>query len=1143
MDRRVMRWAVACAVTVLALVLVQGGKVFFLAEIERSWAVIRDDIDGSLRDRLTKTSREFTEPALAAARALSEDEDVLALLAGTRGRDECLERILRTHPQGKVSFEIRNTSDELLAYRGTPVPPNPPEIETGRERVAIVEGGLQTDIVIRRPVQDSAGHRLGTVSTALPLANALPMERRFERAEDLVSRLAEEENIPVQVASGRHRALLHDGRYLAVPVIAGNDTVGFLAAMRTNPTMYRERVGAEFDRLSAFLLSVLCFLAVGFVVVLVRRMPSEVLRFLAGAGSAWLARYVLLWSGATSLLMPEALKNPASFASSFGGGIASSVGELTITMVLFAGTLAAATRLRPRALSARILPFAVFALAVLLTPFCMRGVVASLESFVADSSFNYDSVSPLLADPLAILMLVNAFLLIAGAFLAAGLACRFFEGSDRHEPGEFLRLLPLAAFSFLLFAYLSRKPLIPLWWYGLALVLFLAAPFAMGILRRRGFFRPVLLTVVLAAASTATAGMLFQRFMHDRRRAEIEAMADRLARPVDGWSRVLAEQAADALAGELAQEEAVITSPGGVNTGPAFRLWAHSSLGAERNNSAVLISDDTGRVLSRFHVGIHPRLFETGPLADLPLSTGDSIVRIAIGETPPIRTYAVAVRRVVAGDGSPLRLAVIVEGLDPLTVTAQDFDPLRSVPTARSIAPEDRLTLATFRGGKLKSASDPTWPHTLGIPSRVKAMLEAGSREWAEVEAPDGVREALYFRTDGDTGGEVTCIAMGKPEPLLTLYRFLRMGVLFLCLSFAALAGIFFPRSSIPSPARWNFSTKLQLAILAAASIPVLIVWTGARNLVSENERRAVESRLLDDLRVLRETLLASVGSDLFTTPPGRVSDGACIDAALRVGKDIAVYRGAFLEASSRPELFAAGILTPRLPPDAFLAVAVRDADYSIGTERIGGLPYFVGFIPIRGADGSPVVVLSTMTLFERHRTEYASARASATILLGTAVIVLLVLGASKVLARQISRPLQQLITATRAVAEGDLERRADVEAKGEIGELVHAFNIMIDRLRENRERLAAAERDSAWREMAKQVAHEIRNPLTPMKLAVQHLEKAAKDRLPELPDVIGTVVRTIIDQIDTLARISDEFSRFARMPRRAVADVEPANV
>jgi nitrogen fixation/metabolism regulation signal transduction histidine kinase len=90
--------------------------------------------------------------------------------------------------------------------------------------------------------------------------------------------------------------------------------------------------------------------------------------------------------------------------------------------------------------------------------------------------------------------------------------------------------------------------------------------------------------------------------------------------------------------------------------------------------------------------------------------------------------------------------------------------------------------------------------------------------------------------------------------------------------------------------------------------------------------------------------------------------------------------------------------------------------------------------------------------------------------------------------------------------------------------------------LKRNREELIRYEREVAWNEMAKQVVHEIKNPLTPMKLAIQHLRQTYHDRVAGFEDVLESVTKTVMEQIDALSRIASEFATFARMPRKKVA-------
>jgi nitrogen fixation/metabolism regulation signal transduction histidine kinase len=113
----------------------------------------------------------------------------------------------------------------------------------------------------------------------------------------------------------------------------------------------------------------------------------------------------------------------------------------------------------------------------------------------------------------------------------------------------------------------------------------------------------------------------------------------------------------------------------------------------------------------------------------------------------------------------------------------------------------------------------------------------------------------------------------------------------------------------------------------------------------------------------------------------------------------------------------------------------------------------------------------------------------------------------------------------------GVINEKIDWEKGDEIGQLASEYNRMIDELGKSAEMLAQSERENAWREMARQVAHEIKNPLTPMKLSAQHLQKAWNERAPDMNERLSRFTRTLIEQIDTLSAIAADFSNFAKMP------------
>jgi nitrogen fixation/metabolism regulation signal transduction histidine kinase len=138
-----------------------------------------------------------------------------------------------------------------------------------------------------------------------------------------------------------------------------------------------------------------------------------------------------------------------------------------------------------------------------------------------------------------------------------------------------------------------------------------------------------------------------------------------------------------------------------------------------------------------------------------------------------------------------------------------------------------------------------------------------------------------------------------------------------------------------------------------------------------------------------------------------------------------------------------------------------------------------------------------------------------------------------------ITRPLKLIQNKLSNIKLGKTNELIEWQEKDEIGSLVSEYNRMILELSKSAELLAKSERESAWREMAKQVAHEIKNPLTPMKLSVQHLKRIWKDDAPDGDQKMERLTQTIIEQIDTLSSIATEFSNFAKMPKTNLEKID----
>ncbi len=145
-----------------------------------------------------------------------------------------------------------------------------------------------------------------------------------------------------------------------------------------------------------------------------------------------------------------------------------------------------------------------------------------------------------------------------------------------------------------------------------------------------------------------------------------------------------------------------------------------------------------------------------------------------------------------------------------------------------------------------------------------------------------------------------------------------------------------------------------------------------------------------------------------------------------------------------------------------------------------------------------------------------------------TALVLSIVVVFTILVARRTTRPILDLKAHTLSVAAGDLDARVEVTSNDELGDLGRAFNDMTGELKESRTRLIKAEKDAAWREMARQVAHEIKNPLTPVLLSANLLERARKEKSPEFDTIFDRTIDLIRRQVENMRKIAADFSAFA---------------
>jgi nitrogen fixation/metabolism regulation signal transduction histidine kinase len=237
------------------------------------------------------------------------------------------------------------------------------------------------------------------------------------------------------------------------------------------------------------------------------------------------------------------------------------------------------------------------------------------------------------------------------------------------------------------------------------------------------------------------------------------------------------------------------------------------------------------------------------------------------------------------------------------------------------------------------------------------------------------------------------------------------------------------------------------------------------------------------------------------------------------------------LYSTSRPEIYDEFLISRKMNSTAYRELSINKMSLYIQTEHIGKQNYLSAYIPFVNSQNSIIAYLNLPYFAKQNDLK----REISTFLIAYINIYVILISLSILIALVISnyvaRPIKLIMGKIGKINLGGKNERIVWTRKDEIGQLVNEYNRMIDELALSADLLAKSERENAWREMAKQVAHEIKNPLTPMKLSVQYLQKAYNDNAPDWDKRLDKFTQTMIEQIETLSTIATEFSDFAKMP------------
>ena len=347
-------------------------------------------------------------------------------------------------------------------------------------------------------------------------------------------------------------------------------------------------------------------------------------------------------------------------------------------------------------------------------------------------------------------------------------------------------------------------------------------------------------------------------------------------------------------------------------------------------------------------------------------------------------------------------------------------------------------------------------------------------------------------------------------------------------------------------PLRLSFQNKINLsiALITVASFIVIgIVTIGYfSKIYKTNEtdklikkQQAVLSSL--EYYIMRENNGTSVG-----LPENMATEVASMAEIQGIDINFFDLEGT-LKYSSQPEVFSSGLISNKINPLALHHILTLREERYIHQEQIGKLDYQSIYVPIRLADGLAIGILN-MPYFAQEETLNNELSDLMVALVNVYVLLMMIsILMAFIVSNSLTQPLASIAEKIGLVSISSKNEKIQWGSDDEIGALVAEYNKMIEQIEESAHALAQSERESAWREMARQIAHEIKNPLTPMKLGIQHLQRTIQDNPDDVGQLAKRVCQTMIEQIDNLSEIATAFSSFAKMPSASKEKVSLTNI
>jgi signal transduction histidine kinase len=659
--------------------------------------------------------------------------------------------------------------------------------------------------------------------------------------------------------------------------------------------------------------------------------------------------------------------------------------------------------------------------------------------------------------------------------------------------------------------------------------------------------------LAIYAALLLPALLLYPLLLHAVDRARRDLVTTQYTPQVLSLPRVLEERLnrsldqIDRVRDLGAMIEAAPREGGRIPTDTAFALWRQTDLAQWRLTSAVELYAPDGPLVSRFGFN-YPEYQITVPQWRSAVCSWDVFGEASLFGSEE-RSNLHAERAICEGDrvrgGIILHVILDYSSLPFLSTQGPYYDLLRgrvAEADQRTQQPPRDIDLVVYGWGRtaIYSSGERVW-------SLPQAVFDQAYRTRESFWATQTRGARVYDVHVSNDRFAIYVVGVPRVTPIEHLVHIAEMATLAATATLVLLlvqAVLHRVNRRGPQPAsllvrevRASFTRKLFLAFVATSVIPVLTLAFVVRTFVASRLRADVEAEATRTAAVAQRVMQEAVA---MQQPAGTSADTLTDDMMVWISRvmkqDVNIFDGATLLATSQRDLFAQGFLPERTPDSVYRAIVLQRLPTFAGQDQIGPLRYQLAATPIRV--GAREAILTVPMTLRQREIEREIAELDRSVNLGAVVFILLGAALGFSISGRIGDPVQRLTRASRRIAAGDLDQRVVARTADELQRLVEAFNSMAAELSRQRAQLQRTNRLEAWAEMARQVAHDIKNPLTPIQLSAEHLRRVHQDRGTPLSPVLEQCVDTILLQVRILRQISSEFASFASSPTARLAPV-----